>query len=291
MARRGRIDDLTGKRFGKLVVIERAEKPKVKHPGAYWLCRCDCGNEVIKRADSLKKGAKSCGCITKERMANIGKSRFKNISGMRYGRLTVITLHGKDKGGKNLWLCRCDCGNEILADSGRLTSGNTMSCGCFRKEKSCYNHKQHGLSNSKIYKAWSSMRSRCNCKTNKVYYRYGGRGIKVCKEWDDNFQAFYDWSISNGFRDDLTIDRIDNNGDYSPDNCRWATMLIQDNNKRNNVFIAHNGETHTAAEWDRLLGNCDGTVADRLRRGWSVEDAISVPKHHKRECMRKEKNV
>ena len=118
---------------------------------------------------------------------------------------------------------------------------------------------------------------RCENPNAKSYKDYGGRGIKVCPEWRNDFLKFYEWCMSSGYQEGLTIDRIDNNGDYSPDNCRWATKIQQDNNRRNNKFISYNGETHTLAEWNRICGFKRNTIGRRLSRGWSIERAITTP--------------
>lgn len=138
-----------------------------------------------------------------------------------------------------------------------------------------YNLK-HGMSSHRLYSIWDSMKSRCYRKTTAPYAKYGGRGITVCDEWKNSFQAFYDWAMENGYRDDLSIDRIDVNGSYCPENCRWVTMREQENNRRNNKLITYNGETHTQAEWCELLSIPPHVMTNRLKRGWSIERAFTT---------------
>lgn len=134
----------------------------------------------------------------------------------------------------------------------------------------------HGMSKTKLYRAWDSMKARCYRKTTAPYPRYGGRGISVCYEWRESFISFMDWSIANGYSDGLSLDRIDPNGNYEPSNCRWVTMKEQENNKPSNRWVEYCGETHTISEWCGILGLSYHALRNRLRRGWSVERALTT---------------
>ena len=202
---------------------------------------------------------------------------FKDITGEKYGRLTVINRIGRNRSGSITWLCKCDCGNEMVTSGKSLRSGKTRSCGCGRNEKIAAIGKKnatHGGRHTKLYSHWTIMKARCNNPKNNRYELYGGRGITVCAEWANSFEAFRNWALANGYRDGLTIDRKDTNGPYCPENCRWATAKQQNNNRRSNRVITHNGETHTLAQWAELTGIKSGTIQTRLTRGWTVEKAL-----------------
>lgn len=193
--------------------------------------------------------------------------KIKDLTGQRFGRLVVVSENGRDKIQNVLWLCRCDCGNMVTIRGSMLRAGRSKSCGCFRKDLQSEINTTHGLRNTRLHRIWSEMKTRCYNKKNKSYEMYGGRGIIVCEEWLHNFQAFYDWAMANGYRDDLTIDRINNDKGYSPDNCRWITQKEQQNNRRNNRTITHNGETHTISEWAEIYEINPHTLRDRIESG------------------------
>lgn len=200
---------------------------------------------------------------------------YSEYIGERFGRLTLIELEGISKNHKPMFLCHCDCGNEVVVDLYALRTGHTRSCGCYNKERLREANTVHGGSlGDRLHNIWGHMLHRCN---NKNMANYGGRGISVCREWAESFEVFRDWALANGYRDDLTIDRIDNDGNYCPENCRWATMRTQANNTRRNHNLTAFGETKTVTEWSRVYGVKYNTILNRLYKGWSVEAAITTP--------------
>lgn len=200
-------------------------------------------------------------------------SKFQDLTGQRFGRLTVIERVKNNKFGTAQWYCKCDCGKYDIVSTGNLKK-NTASCGCYRKERMT----KHGKSNERIYKIWKDVIKRCNNSNHRFYNNYGGRGITVCDEWLHDFQAFYDWAMNNGYENSLTIDRIDNNKGYFPDNCRWVDYKIQANNRRSNHLITYNGKTQTMAQWADELGIKYKTLSDRINISkWSIEKAFNTP--------------
>ncbi len=203
-------------------------------------------------------------------------TRLIDLTGQRFGRLCVQERQGSDAWKSALWCCKCDCGNECIVSSHNLRTGHTQSCGCLQRERAAKANTTHGHRHTRLYGIWNSMVARCHRKNTKAYPDYGGRGITVCDEWKRDFQAFYDWAMANGYNDTLSIDRKDNDKGYSPDNCRWATTEIQANNKRSNISVEYNGESHTLAEWSKILGIKDATLRKRLNDGWGIEEAFTV---------------
>lgn len=196
-----------------------------------------------------------------------------DISGNRYGMLTAIKHVGKGK-----WLCRCDCGRESIHYGHHLRRGAIKSCGCVHYvnrgiKQSCDLPRE---SRDRLYHIWRGMKDRCFNPSSKNYELYGGKGIKVCNEWLE-FPAFMEWSISHGYTDELSIDRINGNGDYCPENCRWATAIEQSNNRYTNKYIEFNGKRLSYSQWARETGLHKNTIRMRILSGWSVEDCLNTP--------------
>lgn len=195
-----------------------------------------------------------------------------DLTGQKFGRLTVMEPYGVNSSGNQLWKCKCDCGNDYITESYHLRKGLTVSCGCYRKDyPPAYKHGKH---ESRLYNIWHGIKQRCCNAKNAAYERYGGRGITLCDEWRDSFETFYNWAIANGYADNLTLDRVDNGSGYSPDNCRWATRKMQQNNMRTNRLITYNGKTQSLKQWAAELGINYRTLHYRLQNGWSIDTAF-----------------
>ena len=203
-------------------------------------------------------------------------SRFIDLTGKKFNKLTVEKRLENAKGGVAVWLCKCDCGNYTTVRGGNLKNGAVKSCGCLTHIPK---NKLHGMKNSRLYSLWNAMKSRCNNPNIKSYIRYGGRGISVCDEWEKSFLSFYNWAINNGYKDNLSIDRIDNNGNYCPENCRWITFEEQCNNRRTNIVFEYNGEKHNLMQWCKLLNLDYKFIHNRIyKMKWDFEKAITTPK-------------
>jgi len=215
-------------------------------------------------------------------------AKLIDLSGHRFERLLVIAKGKAKYGTRAFWRCRCDCGNEIVVSAQSLRTGATKSCGCLSSEMTSLRNEKHGFAKKeKLYDVWKSMRQRCCNKRNKNYQNYGGRGISVCDEWKD-YIVFRSWALGNGYRDGLSIDRVDVNGNYEPSNCRWASDLVQANNTRRNIAISINGISKTASEWEREKGLCGGTISKRIKRyGMSPEAAVLKPVQRLRKVVSK----
>ena len=209
----------------------------------------------------------------------IMSGRRIDLTGQTFGRWTVIQSEGVNKAGSYLWRCRCECGTIKIVDGAELRRGNSKSCGCLNRELARERLYQHGQSRSTIYGEWSKMKGRC--KGNNSYNRkhYSERGIQVCDQWIDDFQAFNEYvsELPNYGNRGYSLDRIDNDRGYEPGNVRWASPITQANNRSNNIIITYNGETHTQAEWARILGINYSTLQRRLLDGWTVERALTTP--------------
>lgn len=201
-------------------------------------------------------------------------SNLKDLTGQKFALLTVISRVENDAKGKAYWKCLCDCGKTTIVSGSNLRSGAVKSCGCLRyKEK-----ETHHLSNTRLYRIWNAIIQRCNNQKHWAYKYYGAKGINVCAEWKNDFLAFYMWAMGNGYSEKLTIDRIDNEKDYSPQNCRWVDRKTQANNRTFCKMIEHDGKTQSLMQWCEELNLNYKRIHSRLYRlGWSFEKAISVP--------------
>lgn len=224
--------------------------------------------------------------------------KFTDLTGKRYGRLVVIKLDHSQKlpCGKieRHYLCKCNCGDYKVVRACSLRNGNTTSCGCYAREMLSKRQTTHNMSKTPLYKAWRNMKIRCTNPNYTDYYDYGGRGISICEEWL-SFENFKEWALENGYKDEkingknlLSLDRIDVNGNYEPNNCRWATNSQQANNKRNNSRFFYDGKYLTARQWSEVTGIPFTTLVSRFHNpSWTIERALTQPV---RKIKRKKEN-
>jgi len=252
--------DLTGQRFNTLTVIEFSY---YKYGHNHWKCQCDYRKTSIVREYVLKSKPPSCFCE---------KESSKDLIGQRFVMLTVIEF-SYYKYGHNHWKCQCDCGKTTIARAHSLLQGIKINCGCLKIKPPRQGEKR-------IRGILSDMKRRCSPNAPKKNLKlYFERGIRVCDEWCNDFTKFKDWALSNGYQDHLSIDRIDRNKNYTPENCRWATNEEQQNNKITNVFITFKEKTQTIAQWAREYNITDGALRGRIRRGMSFENALIYTPH------------
>lgn len=214
---------------------------------------------------------------------------YKDLTNEKFGRLVVLKYLYTNERRSAVWLCKCDCGNIVEKDAMSLKCKTMKSCGCLKREntsklgKSKYSDRTtHGKTHTRLYNVWCGMKQRCYNIKSKKYSIYGARGIKVCEEWKNDFMSFYNWAMANGYDGTAeygkcTIDRINVNGNYEPNNCRWITYKEQANNRRNNTILNYNGETHNITEWSNILNLNRKTIKHRLKKGWAVEKTLSTP--------------
>ncbi|MBD5395611.1 MAG: hypothetical protein HDR71_15425 [Lachnospiraceae bacterium] len=205
-----------------------------------------------------------------------GKPR--DLTNMRFGKLIALERVGTSSDGSATWECVCDCGKHHIVASTNLVNKKIKSCGCLGEE---YKHSRkitkctHMKSRTRLYGIWKGMKKRCYNRKASNYCRYGARGITVCDDWKEDYSAFEKWALQSGYEEDLTIDRINNNGNYSPGNCRWATKKEQSNNKECNILITLNGESKTAAEWSTITGVNYQTIVYRFKQGMKPEEILA----------------
>lgn len=207
---------------------------------------------------------------------------IENLQRQRFGRLMVLAVGQPSPSGRTRWQCICDCGEAALIQATNLKNGHTVSCGCLRRESTSKRRKKHGFSNERLYNAWLSMRRRCESESSHAYKWYGGRGIKVCDRWQlfENFMK----DMGTPPSPKHSLDRIDCDGNYEPGNCRWATMKDQQRNRRNNVLYEFKGSTATLGEHCEGLGIKAATVRARIKRGLTIEQAMSNRPYQRREA-------
>jgi hypothetical protein len=269
----GKYKDIAGQRFGRLVALEPCSKDKNGH--YIWLCKCDCGKEVtVSSTGLLTNKTASCGCT---RYTNGAIKKLvkidKELKGKVINGILLIERHHQDKRGVWLWSCLCHCKIIFYAYPKDIKNGHVKSCGCLKTRG---NYK-HGLYKDKKYSVWCGMLSRCNCVTCEAYPNYGGRGISVCDEWLE-FINFNKWAEQSGYSYDenLELDRIDNNGNYCPENCRWVTHTENNRNKRTNKFITYKGKNQCLSAWGEELGIPGNVLSARLRSGWTIDRAFTT---------------
>lgn len=214
-------------------------------------------------------------------------SKFIDITGQRFNNLVVIKRVDNAARGCTVWECLCDCGNITKVRGNNLKSGAVKSCGCKRKESKPT--LRHNMSKTRLYREWAAMKRRCLTPSCKAYKNYGGRGIKICKKWESSFESFMAWALSNGYSDELTIERIDVNGDYCPENCKWIPANEQQKNRTSCLFIHYNGKNQNLFDWCKEMNLSYKLIHNRIHKlGWTFERAISEPVHVEK---RNKKNV
>lgn len=198
-----------------------------------------------------------------------------DLIGKRFHKLLVVEKANNQKH-KTMWKCKCDCGSITLVTTSNLNANRVKSCGCLRIDQLIKRSTTHNQRHTSLYEVWKSIKQRCLNPQSKAYKNYGGRGICICDEWKNNFENFYKWSISNGYTKGLTIDRIDNNSNYSPQNCRWVTRLQQANNKRNTIYLTINNKTDSLSNWLRVYNVNRSTYMTRIKYGKTPEQALTM---------------
>ena len=249
---------------------------------AHKLPRCGVDVEIIAHLCLFCKDK-----IPSDAYINSTSLSESDFIGHRFGRL-VVQHYAWSRRGTRYWCCLCDCGQRATVGSAKLTGGTTVSCKCYYRERFYGGHNAtHRMSNTPIYRMWRAMIERCTCPSSAGFKWYGARGITVCARWQASFQDFFE---------DMghpppgkTLDRVDNNGPYSPENCAWATPIQQANNMRRNHLVTYNDVTHTIADWGRITGLSRFMILNRLRSGWPIKDALTISIGERQKYSRKER--
>lgn len=260
--------------FGRLTAVRASGSSVTGH--SLWAFRCECGNTKIARSCHIFEGrVMSCGCLRIERVKSANRERTGINSGDRFHRLVAVSEHHVDDG-RIYWQWTCDCGQSPILDAHRVKTGHTKSCGCFNREAARKRLLTHGKTGTKEYRAWAGMKRRCYCISSSSYPDYGGRGITVCDRWRTSFDDFLaDVGIAPSHKHSL--DRTDNSKGYEPGNCQWRTFTDQMNNRRGNILVTYEGRTLTLTAWSRELGIKRGTLASRIRSGWTIHRSFTTP--------------
>lgn len=273
--------------FGKLTVVREGPRvPNGAKTARGIVVRCECGSdEFVTNINNLRSGrTTSCGCAKRQAAAKIAASqkgktreeitdggRQSNLVGQVFGRLTAVEDLGIEEGYR-AYRCACSCGEETVVAAYRLLHDKgPRSCGCLQREAVT----KHGMEGTRVYNIWQGMKARCEDPTHKSYPNYGGRGIVVCSRWSESFKDFYD-DMSDPPTGEHTLDRLDNDGNYEPSNCRWATPTEQANNRRNSRLLTYYGRTQTLTQWAREYRIHPITLRGRLDRGWSLKQALTT---------------
>lgn len=261
-------ESLVGKQFGELKVLQFDHKDKRGHK--HYLCECSCGKKVVRESYKLTCGdSKNC---------NDPLHKVRDLSGQVFGQLTVLGFENVQFRGikkRPYWLCECSCGKKVYVRTDCLTSGNTRSCGHIQRQIVSSNKFLHDYG-GRLYRIWAQMKQRCKNPKSSGWKDYGGRGIKCCAEWED-YQTFRNWSLANGYSNELTIDRIDVNGDYCPENCRWVGWDIQLKNQRPRCDLLLDPENGNLklSELSEKYGLKYATLYFRFKRGLRGKDLIA----------------
>lgn len=256
------MEDLVGYQFNDQEVLSfsRTSKNRAK----LWWVKCHCGKVRELSTSTIKKGEnKSCGCLVK-----------LNLVGQRFGKLLVLEKVEPASKWRSRWMCQCDCGSVLEINGTDFVHGKTKSCSCLLREKRSQSKKIHGMSNHRLSKIYDCMRQRCYNKNHGQYQDYGGRGIVVCEDWLQDRTGFYKWALENGYSENLTLDRMNNDGPYAPWNCRFASKKEQSRNSRHNHILELYGLSLPISSWAEKLGIDDSVISSRLKAGHDTATAL-----------------